>query len=144
MFPTAPPASMATPAPKNPQPSVTIKAWRDELTENHPDSIPTHAEDMLIYWTPILGPTATLMAYRFAGLVLDGSTHTFRRSELGKTFGLGSQSGKLDAGLARLERFGAAQVSASEVAVRLAMLPMPIRQIDRLPRYLQVSYGRRR
>lgn len=137
-------AATATAQPPSiPARSITISAWRDELVEKHPDSIAVHSEDMLIWWTPILGPTATLMAHQFARLVRDGTPHTFARADLGLTFGLGSKSGRLDAGLGRLHRFGAAHVQTDQVAVRLAMPPMSVRKLSRLPAYLAVAYGHR-
>jgi hypothetical protein len=127
----------------NTEPALTIVAWRDELVEQHPDSIATDSDEMLVWWTPILGPSATLMVHQLALLVRTGTSHTFSQAELGQTFGLGISSGRLHAVLERLHRFGAAHVDDTAVAVRLAMPPMSIRHQRRLPAYLALAYRSR-
>jgi len=127
----------------SPEPALTIVAWRDALVENHPDSIATHSDEMLVWWTPILGPSATLMAHQLALLTLKGATHRFAQAELAQTFGLGVTSGRLHAVLERLHRFGVVCIEDHTVAVRLAMPPMSIRHQRRLPGYLALAYQNR-
>ena len=98
---------------------------------------------MLLWWTPILGPTATLMAHQLGRLTRDGRPHTFARGELGQTFGLGASSGRLDRALERLCHFGVARLDTDTLAVRLAMGPMSVHYQQRLPAYLAHAYQHR-
>jgi hypothetical protein len=127
----------------SPEHALTIVAWRDELVEKHPDSIATHSDEMLVWWTPILGPSATLMAHHLALLTRNGGTHTFAQPELAQTFGLGVTSGRLHAVLERLHRFGVTHVEDHTIAVRLAMPPMSVRFQRQLPGYLALAYQNR-
>lgn len=125
------------------EPMVAVSVWRDELVEKHPDSIATFSDEMLIFWTPVLGPTATLMARQLARLVRNGDTVTFKQSDLAQTFGLGSASGRLNTALERLARFRVVQIHGDHVRVRLAVPPMSVHHQRRLPDYLATAYRHR-
>jgi len=119
---------------------ITIEAWRDPVVEGHPQSTPTNSDHTLFWWTPILGPTSTLMAHRFAALTANGDTHSFTTRELARTFGLGDSTSRLRATIARLERFGVARTTHNTIAVRLALAPLTVRQLRALPGYMAVAY----
>jgi hypothetical protein len=123
---------------------IIIVAWRDRIVESHPESHPTTALDTLVWWTPILGPTATLMAHRFAGHVAQGGERHFSFGELARTFGMGHSNGRVRATLVRLERFGVASVNGHTVAVRVALPPLTARQVEQLPPYLAALHEQRR
>jgi hypothetical protein len=125
----------------NPDLPLVIVAWRDDLVENHADSIAVCSDDMLLWWTPILGPSATLMAHQLALLLRTGASHTFTESDLAQTFGLSSS--RLHATLERLHRFGVARSHGCTISLRLAMAPMSVRYQQRLPRYLELAYQSR-
>ena len=122
------------------QRTVTVIAWRDATIESHPASRPTASQETLWFWTPILGPTATLMAHRLAGLVSSGETHTFTVGALARTFGLGTSTSRVQATLDRLQRFGVIVVNGDTIAVRIALGPLSNRHRSRLPERLAGIY----
>ncbi len=128
----------------NPTAVLTVVDWRDPIVENHPDSTPTASPDTLVWWTPILGPTATLMAHRFATLTAGGDRVSITMADLARTFGLGESNARLRAALGRLERFGVISVAGTQIAVRLWLPPLRPRQIEQLPGYLADAYQRLR
>ena len=126
----------------NPTCVLSIVDLRDAIVEHHPDSTPTASADSLVWWTPILGPTATLMAHRFATLTARGDRVSITMGDLARTFGLGESNARLRAVLGRLERFGVISVSGTQIAVRLWLPPLRPRQIEQLPGYLADAYQR--
>jgi len=140
-----------TPVPTNakciatePDTTITVLAWRDQLVESHPESHPTASTDTLVWWTPILGPTATLLAHRFAGYVARGDQVEFSLSDLSRTLGMGRSLTRIRAALMRLERFRVISVNDDTVFVRIALPPLTRRQLDQLPPYLLELYEARR
>ena len=127
-----------------PDTTLTILAWRDDLVERHPESHPTASIDTLVWWTPILGPTATLVAHRFAGYVARGHQVEFRLDDLARTFGMGESLTRVRAVLLRLERFRVISVNDCTVFVRIALPPLTRHQLDQLPEYLVDLYNARR
>jgi hypothetical protein len=136
--------SSAQRIPSEPDTTITVTAWRDHIVESHPESHPTAVNDTLVWWTPILGPTATLMAHRLAGHVAKGGERQFTLAELARTFGMGRSSGRIRTALIRLERFRVVSVNGNTVAVRIALPPLTTRQIEQLPPYLVELYQQRR
>jgi len=124
--------------------TITVIAWRDNLIENHPESHPTSSSETLIWWTPTLGPTATLMVHRLAGYVASRGEQQFTLGDLARTFGMGQSTSRVRAALDRLERFGIISVTGQTVSVRLAMPPLTQRHIAKLPGYLAELYEQRR
>jgi hypothetical protein len=136
--------SSATRIPCDPDTTIAVTAWRDHIVESHPESHPTAANDTLVWWTPILGPTATLMAHRLAGHVAKGAEPQFTLAELARTFGVGRSSGRIRDALLRLERFHVVSINGTTVAVRVALPPLMARQVRQLPPYLAELYHQSR
>lgn len=127
-----------------PSTTITVLAWRDQLVESHPESHPTASIETLVWWTPILGPTATLIAHRFAGYAAQGTEVEFSFADLSRTFGMGSSLTRVRAALLRLERFRVISVNDGTVFVRIALPPLTRHQLDQLPPYLRELYEARR
>jgi hypothetical protein len=141
-------SSTSTPSAKGVPPdadtTITVVAWRDNVVETHPESHPTSSSETLVWWTPILGPTATLMAHRFAGYVGRGNDRQFTFGDLARTLGMGNSTSRVRASLERLERFGIISVAGETVSVRVALPPLTRRHIEQLPGYLAELYEQRR
>lgn len=79
----------------------------------------THSDEALAIWTPVLGPTAMLLAHRLAGDVdRDGPT-AYGLDELAAD--LGVASGKVSAAIKRLSRYDVAIVDDERIAIRLIL-----------------------
>lgn len=124
--------------------TISVIAWRDHIVESHPESHSTSSNETLVWWSPILGPTATLMAHRFAGYVAHGDQVKFTLGDLARTFGMGQSMGRVRASFQRLERFGIITVLDQTVFVRTALPPLTRRQLEQLPPYLVELYEQRR
>ena len=124
--------------------AIVVAAWRDNVVESHPESHPTSSSQTLVWWTPILGPTATLMAHRFAGYVSRGADWHSTFGDLARTLGMGNSTGRVRASLDRLERFGIIEVAGGTVSVRIALPPLTRRHVEQLPSYLAELYEQRR
>jgi hypothetical protein len=124
--------------------TISVLAWRDHIVESHPESHPTSSNDTLVWWSPILGPTATLMAHRFAGYVAHGDQMQFTLADLARTFGMGQSMGRVRASFQRLERFGIISLHDQTLFVRTALPPLTRRHLEQLPPYLVELYERRR
>ena len=112
--------------------AITVIAWPDPVIDNAAGSIPTASDDALIWWTPTIGPTAALMAHRFATYAVDGPS-VWPLVDLAQTFGLGQALGRVTHTLDRLDRFGIVARHGDTVAVRLTLAPLSARQRVRLP-----------
>lgn len=114
---------------------LTVTAWRDPVVEGLPGAIATCSDEALIWWTPSVGPTAMLMAHRFAAYAVEGPT-TWTVPDIAATFGMGASGSRVVHTLARLERFGIVASHGSSIAVRLMLAPLTRRQRACLPGYL--------
>lgn len=123
---------------------ITVRAWRDRAVEDHPESHPTSSNDTLVWWTPILGPTATLLAHRFASYVSRRELVQFSVGDVSRTLGMGRSVGRVRATLERLERFHVAMVHDDAVFVRTSLPPLTHRQVAQLPPYLVELHEARR
>jgi excisionase family DNA binding protein len=97
--------------------SITVVPWRISAPS---DSIPTHSNEMLMAWAPVLGPTSVLLAHRLAMTAEHGRT-VFTLTELADAFGV--TSGKIAKAIKRLHRHKVAKVDAATVAIRLSLPP---------------------
>jgi len=138
------PSPITDPLPDERQTTITVLPWRDPLVETHPESHPTATNETLVWWTPMLGPTATLMAHRLAGYLVHNEQVQFTLGDLARTFGMGQSLTRVRTGLARLERFGITRSHGDTVYLRTALPPLTRRQIDQLPPYLADLYRQRR
>ena len=116
---------------------VTVVAWRDPLLERAPGAVLTVSDDVLVWWTNTLGPSAVLLARHLATYAADGES-VWSLDDLAGSFGISRSvvSHTLD----RLVRFGIVARHGSTVAVRLTLAPLTMRQRERLPRYLAEAY----
>ena len=126
-----------------PDATITVVAWHDKVVEAHADSHATSSIETLMWWTPILGPTATLMAHRFAGYVARGAEVQFSYGDLARTLGMGSSTSRARAALDRLVRFRIVAMVGDVVHVRTMLPPLTRRQLAQLPPYLAELYEHR-
>jgi hypothetical protein len=119
--------------------TLAVVAYPDPVVENAAGSIPTASNDALIWWTPSVGPTAMLMAHRFATYAAEGPS-SWSLVDLAQTFGAGNSTGRMLHTLDRLERFGIIVRRGDIVGIRLWLPPLTSRQRARLPEYLAYVY----
>jgi hypothetical protein len=132
-FPDHRPARHGEPWPS----TITVVPWRDPLIERIPGAIPTVSDDVLVWWTNTLGPSAVLLARHLATYAADGAS-VWSLEDLAGSFGISRSvvAHTLD----RLVRFGVVARHGSTVEVRLMLGPLSARQRERLPRYLAEAY----
>jgi hypothetical protein len=119
--------------------TIAVVSYPDPLVDEAPGAVPTASDEALIYWTPTLGPTAVLMAHRFATYAAEGPS-TWSLVDLAQTFGAGKSSRRVLHALDRLERFGIIVRRGDVIGVRLWLPPLTARQRARLPEYLAYVY----
>lgn len=125
----------------NPEPrSLTVVAWLDARNDATPGAHLTASDDALVWYTPILGPTAMLMAHRFAAHAVHGPT-SWTYASLAQAFGMGHAAGRVPRILERLERFDIiCRPDPHTIAVRLLLAPLTAHQRERLPAELAATY----
>ena len=120
--------------------SLTVVAWLDARNDATPGAHLTASDDALLWYTPILGPTAMLMAHRFATNAVHGPT-SWTYPSLARTFGMGRAAGRVPRILDRLERFDIiCRPDPHTIAVRLLLAPLTAHQREQLPDELAVAY----
>ena len=119
--------------------TLAVVAYPDPVVEAAAGSIPTASDDALIWWTPSVGPTAMLMAHRFATYATEGPS-SWSLADLAQTFGAGNSTGRVLHTLDRLERFGITVRRGDIVGIRLWLPPLTARQRAQLPEYLAYVY----
>ena len=110
-------------------------------------SSPTHTpgahrtdSDDIWWWLPILGPTATVLAYLFARHAAAGDT-CWPTDALARMIGLAGNRSKLWVSLERLDRFRVARfVSTDTLTIRLWLPALTARQLARLPEAMAAAY----
>jgi hypothetical protein len=123
--------------------TLTVVAWVDATFTPAADAHVTASDDALLWYTPVLGPTAMLMAHRFAAHAAHGP-RTWTFTDLAATFGLGRAIGRVPHVLARLERFAiTCRYDTHTVGVRLILPPLSPRQLAQLPATLAAQYPTR-
>lgn len=133
-------SDIATVANENLTPrTIAVVAYPDPVVEAAVGSIRTASDDALIWWTPSVGPTAMLMAHRFATYAAEGPT-SWSLADLARTFGAGNSGNRMVHTLDRLERFGIVVRRGDIVGIRLWLPPLTARQRTRLPDYLAYAY----
>ena len=101
---------------------------------------PTDSDDVL-WWLPILGPTATWLAYLLARHAAHQPDMCWDTATLARTLGLADSESKLWASLDRLDRFGVARFVATDtLTVRLWLPALTERHLHRLPEPLAAAY----
>jgi hypothetical protein len=97
--------------------------------------------DEVLWWLPILVPTATWLAYLLARHAACQPDICWDTATLARTLGLAGSESKLWASLERLDRFGVARFVATDtLTLRLWLPPLSPRHIDRLPEPLATVY----
>ena len=91
------------------------------------------------WWLPVLGPTATVLAYLLARHATDGPS-LWTIEDIALTFGIGTSAARVWRSLDRLDRFGIINRTGDRIAVRLWLAPLTQRQIAQLPPYLAAAY----
>ena len=120
--------------------SLTVLAWLDARNDATPGAHLTASDDALLWYTPILGPTAMLMAHRFATHAVHGPT-SWTYPSLARTFGMGRAAGRVPRILDRLERFDIiCRPDPHTIAVRLLLAPLTAHQRQQLPDELVATY----
>ena len=91
-------------------PDLLFTTWNDPAVTT---GIAADSDDALVWLTPILGPTATLVLHRLARYLTSAPECAFTPSELAATFGLANTDGTPSPGftraLHRLQMFGMAR-----------------------------------
>jgi len=125
---------------------ITIVPWPDALAEAH--GHPAHGEYVEHFWLGILGPTATWLLRRCAGLVSDrpeGSVVDL--NVLAHSLGLAYHHGRhnpFSRGFDRCIMFGLMRhmtVAPPVFAVRTSVPPLSLRHLARLPESLQTAHA---
>ena len=115
--------------------TINVTVWDDPLAAG---GLEADSDDALVYLTPILGPTATLLLHRLARYLSGEATgQTWSISELAASLGVIPST--LTASLARLDRFGMIRVTGDRAQVRTRIPPLSARHVSRLPAYLAVA-----
>lgn len=123
-------------------PLLRVVPWRDPTVEHAPGATPTTDPDALAYWTPSIGPTAALIAARWArDCARHHSAAHWRLDDLAATFGVSPTIAAR--AVDRLDRFGIITRHDATIAVRLVLPPLPGRLRERLPASLAVEYDTR-
>jgi hypothetical protein len=108
-----------------------LTVWNDPRAAN---GLQTDTDDALIYLTPVLGPTSTLVLHRFSRCLRTGTSRVWSIEDLAATFGVGVS--QMRASLARLERFGMIRLAGDRIEVRTRLASLTVRHAERMPAYL--------
>lgn len=112
-----------------------VEVWSDPLDA---DGIGADTDDALMFLTPFLGPTSTLLLHRLTRALNTGGRQGWTLSDLAGTFGV--SVGQIDRTIDRLERFGFARRDGFRLVVRTRFSTLPSRHTDRFPDYLAAIY----
>lgn len=104
---------------------LRVVAWD---AADPPGVVRTHSDAALWAWTPMLGPTAMLLAYRFAadveGAISDPDAEDVAWFEVTRlAVDLGVMPSRVRSAIKRLQRFDVADLRDDAIAVRLALPP---------------------
>jgi hypothetical protein len=96
--------------------------------------------DDILWWLPILGPTASALAFIFARHAAQGQM-CWPTDDLARMVGLSGNRSRLWVSLERLHRFHVTTfVSTDTLTVRLWLPALTERQLSRLPEALAIAY----
>ena len=92
------------------------------------------------WWLPVIGPTATILAYTFARNTAPTGT-VWEIGPLAQRVGLAGNRSRLWSSLDRLDLFGVARFHATDIlTIRTQLPPLTERQAARLPAEMVVNY----
>ena len=96
--------------------------------------------DEIGWWLPVIGPTATILAYTFARNTAPTGT-VWEIGPLAQRVGLAGNRSRLWSSLDRLDLFGVAHFHATDIlTIRTQLPPLTERQAARLPADMVVDY----
>ena len=109
------------------------------IADHTPGAHRTDSED-LWWWLPIIGPTASALAFLFARDAATGET-CWATDDLARMVGLAGNRSKLWQSLDRLHRFRVATfVSTDTLTIRLWLPALTDRQLAHLPTSMAAAY----
>ena len=117
------------------RPSFDVVAWLDPVCDG---GIPSDSDEALVILCPVLGPSATLVLHRLSRYATCGPT-SWEPGVFAATFGMSKNfaNGLAIKAIARLARFGFANIGTSSLAVRTHVPTLPQRWVASLPEYLR-------
>ena len=117
------------------RPSFEVIAWVDPICNGW---LPADSDEALVILCPLLGPSSTVVLHRLARYASTGPT-TWDPVVFAATFGLSKNTagGLATKAVARLARFGFANIGSTTLAVRTHVPPLPQRWLAALPDYLR-------
>jgi hypothetical protein len=96
--------------------------------------------DEIFWWLPVLGPTASALAFIFARHTRQAES-CWPTEDLARMVGLAGNLSKLWVCLERLHRFGVTTfLSTDTLTVRLWLPALSDRQLARLPQAMAIAY----
>ncbi len=100
----------------------------------------TDSDDLWAWWLPIIGPTASSLAFLFARHAAQADT-CWPTQDLARMVGLAGNRSKLWMSLERLHRFHVTTfVSTDTLTIRLWLPALTDRQLARLPEAMALVY----
>lgn len=120
--------------------TLEFTIWHDPVVETH--GIPADSDDALVWYTPVLGPTAILLLHRIARYLTQSSALSFDTVELAASVGLAHSDRKATSdgftrAMHRLEMFGMIRTIGHTIHVRTILPPLAQRHMRLLPNYLR-------
>jgi hypothetical protein len=120
--------------------SGTVRPDRLIVVADHTPGAHQADSEQIGWWLPVIGPTATTLAYTLARTARTGDT-TWDTAVLARTIGLAGNRSKLWASLERLATFGCAHFASVDVyTIRLELPALTPRQATALPDNLAAAY----
>ena len=127
--------------------TITLAATVTVTVEAHPVAVahPVHqtdSDDVLFWWTAIIGPSATSLAHRLARYATVHGPLDWDLEELAQLTGI--NVARLTASFERLKWFGVISItSPAHVYIRLWLPTLSPRLLDRLPALVAEDYHTR-
>lgn len=128
--------------PTFPENTIRVKKLSDPLIEQLGYELRSPYVER--FWLSVLGPSATLLLRRLGlGLELEPDGYSIDVAALSVELGLGTKGGKnspLWRSVERICRFNAAIRNQDLLTVRVALPPLALRYVKRLPEELQLEH----
>jgi hypothetical protein len=110
------------------------------VADHTPGRHRTDSDDLWTWWLPIIGPTASTLAFLFARHAAYGES-SWPTEDLARMVGLAGNRSKLWMSLERLHRFHITTfVSEGTLTIRLWLPALTDRQLARLPESMAATY----
>lgn len=109
-----------------------------------PGAHETNTLDAIIWWTPTLGPTATIAAVHLANHAINQPLTPLAITDLQAMLGVTELAGRCWRAINRLERFGIITWHSTDTLTLRTKLPaLRPNQLERLPAIAVAVYGQR-